>query len=119
MLLATLSLVAGCDGDGSAVDLARFASNEASTRGHALFVEHCAICHGAGGDGRGQRRAGFQSQPTDFTSPAWHARMSPDRVFESIRDGRRGTSMPAWPALSRGQITDLTAYVWSLSGDDR
>jgi mono/diheme cytochrome c family protein len=119
MLLATLSLVAGCDGDGSAVDLRRFASSEARMRGHALFVEHCAICHGVVGDGRGQRRAGFQSRPTDFTSPTWRARMSPGRVFESIRDGKRGTSMPAWSALSHGRITDLTAYVWSLGEDDR
>ena len=119
MICATLSLVAGCDGDGSAVDSRQFASSEARTRGHALFVEHCAICHGAIGDGRGRRRAGFQSQATDFTSQTWRARMSPSLVLESIRDGKRGTSMPAWRALSHGQITDLTAYVWSLGEDDR
>jgi high-affinity iron transporter len=94
---------------------ARLASTEAVGLGGRLFQQHCALCHGASGDGRGERREGLTSSPRDFTDPAWRMATSPRRVFFAIREGLRGTAMPGWKALSERDAWDMTAYVLSLS----
>lgn len=98
-----------------AVPAARLESPEARERGRALFLEHCALCHGDRADGRGVRRQGLSSQPRDFTDAAWRERTSPRRVFFVIREGSAGTAMPAWKALDDGEIWDLMAYLLAAS----
>jgi mono/diheme cytochrome c family protein len=90
------------------------ASAEARTRGEALFHEHCALCHGERGDGRGLRREGLTSAPRDFTNPDWRASTSPRRVFFAVREGLHDTQMPSWKALSERDGWALTAHVLSL-----
>ena len=92
-----------CSGPGPVGDAAR---------GAALYRAHCALCHGARGDGRGVRREGLSTPPRDFRDPAWRPRASD--VAAAIRRGVRGTAMSAWPALSDGEVADLAAYVLSL-----
>ena len=89
-------------------------SPEARARGKALFREHCALCHGENADGRGQRREGLSGRPADFTSAEWRASATADGVFEIIREGKAGTSMPAWRSLDDREVGDLTAYVLSV-----
>ena len=96
-----------------AVPTPRLASEPARARGRDLFVRHCALCHGERADGRGVRREGLTSSPRDFTDPSWRRRTSPRRIFFTIREGSRGTPMPAWGILSDEEIWDLTAYVLS------
>lgn len=120
-LLFSLSL-ASCSGDADLppryrevpVPEARLRSAQAAARGRALFVEHCALCHGEHADGRGRRHAAFTRPPADFTDPAWQARTSPRRIFMNVREGLRGTAMPAWRSLDEGQTWDLVAYLRSL-----
>ncbi len=114
-MVAALTVIVGCERDTAPVVGARLLSSAARARVGALFVRHCAICHGDAGDGRGRRRAGFESRPADFTSTAWRSRMTPAAVFDAIRNGKRGTSMPAWRVLADEEIVDLTAYVLSLA----
>jgi len=97
-----------------AVPAPRLASAEARLRGRSLFLEHCALCHGDRADGRGVRREGLTSQPRDFTDPSWRSRTSPRRIFFTIREGSRGTPMPAWGILTDEEIWDLTAYLISV-----
>jgi mono/diheme cytochrome c family protein len=92
----------------------RLESAEARTRGRALFLLHCALCHGDRADGRGMRRQALSSSPRDFTDPAWRKATSPRRVYFTIREGSRGTAMPAWKVLDEGQTWDLTAYLLSV-----
>jgi mono/diheme cytochrome c family protein len=121
-LLTSLVLPGCADVDGDlprayrriAVPTGLLASEEARVRGGALFRAYCALCHGARGDGRGARREGLARAPRDFTDPAWRAATSPRRVFFAIREGRRGTPMPSWKALSEEDAWNLTAYVLSL-----
>lgn len=123
--LLAMSLVSlacrGGDGDlprayrGLAVPTARLSTVEAREQGRALFLEHCALCHGDRGDGRGVRRQGLSSQPRDFTDPAWRARTSPRHVFYAIREGSPGTAMPAWKVLDDGQTWDLAAYLLAVA----
>jgi mono/diheme cytochrome c family protein len=96
---------------------ARFSSPEARARGRALFVQHCAICHGEGADGRGRRRYSLSGPPADFTDPSWAERNTPARTFAVIRNGVPGTSMPAWKVLDEDQTWDLVAYLYSVAAD--
>jgi cytochrome c6 len=93
---------------------ARLRSSEARGRGRALFEAHCVLCHGSRGDGRGTRREGLSVPPADFTDPGWRRRTSPRRAYFAIREGVRGTPMPAWKALADSDAWDLVAYVLSV-----
>jgi high-affinity iron transporter len=96
-----------------AVPESRLASPPGRAHGRALYLQHCALCHGEGADGRGVRREGLTSPPRDFTDASWRRRTSPRRVFFTIREGSRGTPMPAWGILDDSEIWDLTAYLLS------
>jgi mono/diheme cytochrome c family protein len=98
-----------------AVPTARLASSEARERGRRLFLQHCALCHGERGDGRGIRHEGFTRPPQDFTDAAWRRRTSPRQVYFVIREGVHGTAMPAWKIFNADETWDLVAYVRSLS----
>ena len=93
----------------------RLASVDAKARGEKLFLQHCALCHGERGDGRGVRREGLTRSPRDFTSAAWRGSTSPRRVYYAIREGVPSTPMPNWKALSEQDAWDMTAYVLSIS----
>jgi mono/diheme cytochrome c family protein len=94
---------------------ARLASPAARARGRNLYQEHCALCHGERGDGHGERRSALDRSPANFTNRAWRRGTTPRRVFFVIREGERGTPMPAWKALSKDETWDLVAYVLSIS----
>jgi mono/diheme cytochrome c family protein len=51
----------------------------------------------------------------DFTDPTWRARVTPRRAYFVIREGVRGTPMPAWKALDEDEVWDLVAYVLSVA----
>ena len=74
-------------------------------RGGRLYVENCAVCHGADGQGRiGASLAQFPGIRIDAS------------LEQTIAAGIDGSVMPAWGAenggpLSAQDITDLTAYI--------
>jgi len=88
------------------------ASKEARHSGRVSFVEHCAICHGMRGDGRGLREIGIA--PPDFANDAWQAASTTRHLFFTIREGSAGTAMPSWKSLDERQIWELVAYIRSL-----
>lgn len=97
----------------------RLASAVAVERGRGLFREHCVLCHGIAGDGRGVRRSAMRTPPRDLTNPRWQRQIAPAQLFRTIRDGVPGSQMPAWRTFDEGQIWDLVAYVRQLSGGRR
>jgi mono/diheme cytochrome c family protein len=97
-----------------AVPEERLSSAAAREHGRALFLQHCALCHGERADGRGVRRQALNSPPRDFTDPNWSRRTSPRRVFYVIREGSRGTAMPAWKSLEEADAWDLAAYLLAV-----
>ena len=99
------------------VPVDRLSSDDARRRGRALFREKCALCHGERADGHGERREGLSGKPINFHNKEWRANVTPLRVFEVLSEGKRGTSMPAWPTLSREQKWDVIAYVLSVAED--
>jgi high-affinity iron transporter len=122
-----MSLVlSACNADGTPstidytkleVPLERISSDDARERGRALFRKKCALCHGERADGNGARREGLSGKPINFHNREWRANTTPLRVFEVLSEGKRGTSMPAWPTLSSEQRWDVVAYVLSVAED--
>ena len=94
----------------------RLNSVEAQRRGRKFYLRHCAQCHGGKADGKPAQQPAFNSDPRDFTDPLWRQGTSPRRVYYGIREGLRGTPMPAWKAaLSEDDCWDLVSYLLSVS----
>ena len=75
------------------------------------------LCHGERADGKGARRKGLSGKPTSFQNPDWRINTTPAQVFQVLSEGKRGTSMPAWPTLTADQKWDIIAYVLSVAED--
>ena len=115
--LFTISLViSGCEGGTPSVPAGLLASRDAQQAGAAIFAANCAICHGANGDGHGERREGMFPPPANLRLPPWSDPSSAGKSFLVIRNGVRGTAMPPWPTLSDQQIWSIVAYIVSLRG---
>lgn len=97
-----------------AVPEERLRSPEAKGRGRALFLRHCALCHGIHADGQGTRKEGLSTRPRDFTSAAWRLGVTPRLVFFAVREGVAGTAMPSWKALDDAEAWDLVAFLLSV-----
>ena len=77
--------------------------------GERLFVNNCATCHGS--DARGSK--GFPN----LTDNDWLWGGTPERIAETIRDGRQGTMPPMAAAVGNAEeVRQLAHYVLSLSG---
>jgi mono/diheme cytochrome c family protein len=121
MIGASLLLAAvACGGQDAPVPPAGLLeSTAARERGRAAYLESCALCHGVHADGRGVRQQALSGPPADFTRADWRASTTPAEVFALMREGVRGTSMPAWRSLSEDTTWDIVAYLWSVSGEAR
>jgi cytochrome c oxidase cbb3-type subunit 3 len=77
--------------------------------GVALFQQNCAMCHGA--DGKG-----FAAIKTpDFTDPKWQASATDKEIAEVIKNGKKGTPMPAFGGkLKEADIQALVRYIRSF-----
>ncbi len=93
-------------------------------RGAVLYVEHCQVCHRAGGAGEppiplGVIRPGYiVAMPLDETSHAWHH--DDDQLVHTILSGnpRTRTRMPAFdPVLSEADARDIVAYLKTFWSD--
>ena len=78
--------------------------------GQRMFGNNCAQCHGADAKGR----YGFPN----LADNDWLFGGTPEAIKASIADGRQA-AMPPWGAIIGDVgVTDVTAYVLSLSGHD-
>lgn len=83
---------------------------EAMTIGKNLFDTYCIQCHGS--DAKGSR--GFPN----LTDTDWLYGGTPEKIHESIANGRLGV-MASWgPILGEEGVRDAANYVMSLSGKD-
>ena len=71
--------------------------------GQEVFVDHCAGCHGARGDGAGRAATFLSPLPRDFTAGVFKFRSTPSGslptdgdLFRTITRGVRWTAMPTW-----------------------
>jgi len=83
--------------------------------GRSIFNNTCATCHGSSAQGV----TGYPN----LTDDIWHWGGSPERVLETVLDGREGV-MPEWGKVLTGMGGDhavdyVAAYVRTLSRDDK
>jgi mono/diheme cytochrome c family protein len=90
--------------------------------GAQLYTQHCAICHGPNGDGRGLRATGLLPPPRDFTKGVFAFRSTPsgtlptdEDLWKVISNGLHGTAMVPWISLSENERWALVAYVETFS----
>jgi len=92
--------------------------------GKKLYLKNCAQCHGDKGDGEGYATPHLLPRPRNFTTAKFKVRTTPNGALPThqdlvniIRRGMPYTSMPAWPALSDQEVSDLAYYLTSFSPD--
>ena len=76
-----------------------------------------AIRYFGSADGQGARSENLSGKPMNFHNKEWRADTTPLHLFEVLTEGKRGTSMPAWPTMSSEQKWDVVAYVLSVAED--
>lgn len=77
--------------------------------GERLFINHCAACHGS-------NARGSKGYP-DLTDDDWLHGGSPEKIEETITQGRIGQMPPMAAAVgSPSDVRDVAQYVLSLSG---
>ena len=79
-------------------------SKDAVKRGRALFLKHCATCHGPGGKGDGPAAAFGMVTPRDLTSPTVQARLTDGEIFWKLSKGRKVGSDVVMPAGRREDV---------------
>jgi mono/diheme cytochrome c family protein len=94
------------------------------TAGKQLYAKNCAQCHGDKGDGEGYATPHLYPRPRNFTAGKFKVRTTPNGALPThqdlvaiIRRGMPYTSMPAWPALSDQQVSELAYYIKTFSPD--
>ena len=80
---------------------------EVDNLGPSLFGEHCAVCHGASGEG---------ASAPDLTNPRWHRENDDATIDRRISGGVPGRAMPAFGSqLDAGSRAAIIAYLRELS----
>lgn len=81
-----------------------------ATLGQELFTHHCAVCHGATGQG---------ASGPDLTNPPWQAGISDQDLARTIREGVRGTAMPAFGSrLQPLEVQVIVMHLRSLAAEN-
>jgi mono/diheme cytochrome c family protein len=87
--------------------------------GKQIFMQTCTPCHGQEGKGDGPASATLDPKPRNLTDPAYMAPMNDRYMFELISRGGiamgKSPNMPAQPGLAPQDISNVVAYVKSLS----
>jgi mono/diheme cytochrome c family protein len=88
------------------------ATNHSSSRSAPeLYAKYCVSCHGK--DGRANSLKGKLKHARNLTDPAWQDRVSDERLFNSITNGKE--KMPGFSKkMSEQEINTLVSYVRSL-----
>jgi cytochrome c len=92
--------------------------------GKRLYDKYCSQCHGEKGDGEGYATPHLYPRPRAFTTGKYKIRTTPSGALPThqdlvniIRRGMPYTSMPAWPALSDQEVSDLAYFLTTFSAD--
>lgn len=93
--------------------------------GKALFLTHCASCHGPEADGKGPAGAALvdmwqlPTKPADLRQPHLRCGDSPADIYRVLATGLNGTPMVSFDAtLSPEQRWDIVAYLFTLKLPD-
>jgi high-affinity iron transporter len=88
-----------------------------SARGHALFTQNCASCHGDRGLGDGIAASGLAIPVPAIGSKSKTPDLSPSLAYNVVSVGVRGTPMPPYAATMSSQDRwNVVNYVYSMRG---
>lgn len=97
-------------------------STDQLAEGGRLYRRHCLQCHGLAGDGRGPTGQWVYPHPRDFRRGAFKFVTTGDGgkprhadLHRVVREGLKGTAMPAFGLLPDVQREQVVAYVIYLS----
>lgn len=83
-------------------------------RGHVVYDQYCAGCHGATGRGDGPAALALSPRPASLISAATSAK-SDKELLQTIANGKPRTAMQAWTGtLTPEEQRDVLAYIRSL-----
>ncbi len=87
-------------------------------RGKALYTRYCSFCHGNKGEGNGQAGKILFPKPRDFTLGLFKVRSTPsgepptdEDIYNVIKHGMPGSSMPSFQETKEGDIKAIVKYV--------
>jgi mono/diheme cytochrome c family protein len=121
VLIGSLWLAATASIPVTAQDVGTEAQREA---GKKLYLQNCSQCHGEKGDGEGYATPHLYPRPRNFTTAKFKVRTTGNGALPThqdlvniIRRGMPYTSMPAWPALSDQELSNLAYFIATFSPD--
>ena len=74
----------------------------------------CKVCHGAGGNGFGMMANGLNPPPRNFICKETMKYVSDGQMYWIIKNGSKGTGMPAFADLPDEVIWKIVHYIHSL-----
>lgn len=86
--------------------------------GFAVYSRNCVGCHGINGDGKGPAAERLTIQPRDFTPAIFKFRSTPngqlpldEDLHRTLRQGLKGSSMPAFPFMPERERDAVIAFL--------
>ena len=83
-------------------------------RAERLYVDNCAVCHGAKGDANTDRARELDPSPASFKDRERLNALAPFRVYNALTFGVPGTAMASFDALPASDRWSLAFYVFRL-----
>jgi len=91
------------------------ATADALAAGSEIYKQHCQRCHGANGDGKGEKAAELSVAPGDFTDTRKMSTLTDGELFWEITKGRR--PMPAFgDKLSDQERWQVVDWIRTFAG---
>ncbi|HET7500175.1 MAG TPA: c-type cytochrome [Kofleriaceae bacterium] len=88
--------------------------------GKQIFMAVCTPCHGPEGKGDGPASVSLDPKPRNLTDPGYMTSLNDRYLFELVSRGGiavgKSNQMPPQPSLSAQDLTNLIAFVRTLSG---
>ncbi len=90
--------------------------------GKAVYLQHCAACHGVNGDGAGPAAVWLFPRPRNFSAGLFKIKATPgtslptdEDLFTTVTRGMPGSSMPSFTYLTDGERRNAVQYVKYLT----
>jgi mono/diheme cytochrome c family protein len=81
-----------------------------ASRGGVLYMQNCAMCHGA--TGARATTGNMQPPPRDFTTSEAAVELTRKRMIASIANGRPGTAMKGYGSeFNKGDIEAMVDFI--------
>lgn len=89
-------------------------SSPSVEKGHTLYRENCAPCHGVDGRADTSTARALNPPPANFHDPSIMEGLSPFKAFNVLSFGISGTAMASFDALSEQDRWNLAFYLFTL-----